>query len=70
MVLADGGLWGGADLPRGSALCRTLTVLEDPLHVQAVGGAGFVVCAAFQVIGKFSGPAIVDHPRVGGADGV
>lgn len=70
MVLLDWGLWGGVDLPRGSVLCRTLTVLEDPLHVQAVGGAGFVVGAAFQVVGKFSGPAVVDHPGVGGADGV
>lgn len=49
---------------------RVLTVLEDALNVQAVGGAGFVVGAAFEVVGEFSGSAVVDHPRVGRADGV
>lgn len=48
----------------------SLTVLEDSLHVEAVGGAGLVVGAAFEVVGQFPGPAVVDHPRVGRADGV
>lgn len=47
-----------------------LTVLEDSLHVEAVGGAGLVVGAAFEVVGEFSGPAVVDHSGVGRADGV
>lgn len=47
-----------------------LTVLEDPLHVQAVGGAGLVVGAALQVAGQLPRPGVVDDPRVGGADGV
>lgn len=47
-----------------------LTVLEDSLHVEAVGGAGFVVGASFQVVGEFSGSGIVDHSGVGRADGV
>lgn len=47
------------------AALRLLTVLEDPLHVEAVGGAGLVVSAAFEVVGQFSGSAVVDHSRVG-----
>lgn len=46
----------------------TLTVLEDSLHVQAVGGAGLVIGAAFQVIRQLSGPRVIDHSGVGGAD--
>lgn len=44
---------------------RVLTVLEDSLHVEAVGGAGFIVSAAFEVVGQFSGSAVVDHSWVG-----
>lgn len=43
---------------------RLLTVLEDPLHVEAIGGAGFVVGAAFEVVGQFSGSAVVDDSRI------
>lgn len=45
-----------------------LTILEDSLHVQAVGGAGLIIRAAFQVIWQLSGPWVVDHSGVGGAD--
>lgn len=41
------------------------TVLEDPLHIEPVGGAGFIVGAAFEVVGQFSGPAVFDHSGVG-----
>lgn len=64
------------DLPRGRLspprlpVEAALTVLEDSLHVEAVGGAGLVVGAAFQLVGEFSGSAVVDDPRVGRADGV
>lgn len=44
---------------------RVLTVLEDSLHVEAVGGASFIVSAAFEVVGQFSGSAVVDHSWVG-----
>lgn len=47
-----------------------LTVLEDTLHVQPVGGARLVVGAAFEVVGQLAGTAVVDHPGVGRADGV
>lgn len=47
-----------------------LTILEDSLHVEAVGGASFIVGASFEVVGELPGPGIVDHPRVGRADGV
>lgn len=47
-----------------------LTVLEDSLHVQAVGGAGLVIRAAFQVVRQLPGPRVVDHSGVGGADRV
>lgn len=45
-----------------------LTVLEDSLHIQAVSGAGLVVCAALQVIWQLSGPRVIDHSGVGSAD--
>lgn len=41
------------------------TVLEDPLHVEPVGGAGFIVGAAFEVVGQFPGSAVFDHSGVG-----
>ena len=47
-----------------------LTVLEDPLHVEAVGGAGLVVGAALQVVGQLARAAVVDDPGVGRGDGV
>lgn len=47
-----------------------LTVLEDALHVEAVGGARLVVSAALEVVGQLAGPAVVDHPRVRRADGI
>lgn len=55
---------------RSEWTCARLTVLEDPLHVEPVGGAGLVVGAALQVVGELPGPAVVYHPGVGRADGV
>lgn len=52
----------------GKLLGTMLTILEDSLHVQAVGGAGLVICAAFQVIRQLSGPWVVNHSGVGGTD--
>lgn len=49
---------------------RALTVLKDPLHVQAVRGTRLVVCAPLQVAGELPRPGVVDDPRVGGTDGV
>ncbi len=46
-------------------LTEALTVLENTLHIEAIGGAGFIVGAAFEVIGKFSGSAVVNHSGVG-----
>lgn len=45
-----------------------LTILEDSLHVEPVGGAGLVVRAALQVVRQLSGPRVIDHSGVGGAD--
>lgn len=47
-----------------------LTVLEDSLHVETVGGARFIVGASFEVIGEFPGSGVVDHSGVGRADGI
>lgn len=44
---------------------HTLTVLEDALHVQPVGGARLVVSAPLEVIGQLAGAAVIDHPGVG-----
>ena len=49
---------------------RRVTVLEDALHVEPVGGARLVVGAALQVCGQLAGPAVIDDPRVRGTDGV
>lgn len=49
---------------------RALTVLKDPLHVQAIRGTRLVVCAPLQVAGELPSPGVVDDPRVGGTDGV
>lgn len=27
-----------------------LTILEDSLHIQTIGGAGLIICAALQII--------------------
>lgn len=54
----------------GASLGARVTVLEDALHVEPVGGARLVVGAALQVCGQLAGPAVVNDPRVGGTDGV
>lgn len=43
---------------------RVLTVLEDTLHVKAVGGAGFVVCASLQVVGELACSSVIDDTWV------
>lgn len=72
--MAPAGASGGRMSPsQRTGLWRSgcaLTVLEDSLHVEAVGGAGFVVGAALQVVGQLSGSAVVDHSGVGRADGI
>lgn len=52
--------------PKLDARCSMcfLTILEDALHVEAVGGARLIVSAALEVVGQLAGPAVVDHPRV------
>lgn len=47
-----------------------LTILEDSLHIEAVGGAGLVVGGALQVVGELAGSGIVDYSWVGGTDGI
>lgn len=47
-----------------------LTVLEDSLHIQTIGGAGLVVRAALQVIWQLSGPRVINHSGVGSTDGI
>ena len=47
-----------------------LTVLEHPLHVEAVGGARLVVRAALEVARQLTRARILDYPRVAVVDGV
>lgn len=79
MAVAEVAVGLECHLPRGphakrrtlAALCVFfLTVLEDTLHVEAVGGARLVVSAPLEVVGQLAGPAVVDHPRVRRADGI
>lgn len=56
--------------PLWGSVPGAVTVLEDALHVESVGGARLVVGAALQVCGQLAGPAVVDDPRVRGTDGV
>lgn len=60
---------GEGAVPCSARPC-TVTVLEDSLHIQAVGGTGLVVRAALQVVGELPGPGVVDDARVRGADGI
>lgn len=58
-------------IPSGAAPgARRVTVLEDALHVEPVGGTRLVVGASLQVCGQLAGPAVIDDPRVRGTDGV
>lgn len=58
-------------LKRWSAMALlALTVLEDPLHVEPVGGAGLVVRASLQVVGQLPRPGVVNDSRVRRADSV
>lgn len=45
-------------------MALVLTVLKDTLHIKAVGGTGFVVCASLQVIGELACSSIIDNARV------
>lgn len=47
-----------------------LTVLEDSLHIEAVGGAGLVVGGTLQVVGELPGASVINDSGVGGADGI
>lgn len=47
-----------------------VTILEDSLHVQSVGGTGLVVRAALQIVGKLPCPRVIDDPGICGADGI
>ena len=56
---------------RGKSVTRViLTVLEHPLHVEAVGGARLVVRAALEVARQLPCARILDYPRVAVVDGV
>lgn len=49
---------------------KAFTVLEDPFHVEPIGGARLVVCAPLQVVGELPCPGIIDDPGVGGTYGI
>ena len=55
--------------PKQGGAC-SLTVLEDSLHVEAVGGAGLVVGGALQVVRQLAGAGVIDDSGVGGTDGI
>ena len=55
----------------GKSVTRVLlTVLEHPLHVEAVGGARLVVRAALEVARQLPRARILDYPWVAVVDGV
>lgn len=45
-----------------------LTVLEDALHVEAVGSTGLVIRAPLQVVGQFASASVIDDTRVSCTD--
>lgn len=45
-----------------------LTVLEDALHVEAVGRTGLVIRAPLQVVGQFASASVIDDTRVSCTD--
>lgn len=47
-----------------------LTLLEDPVHIEPVGGARLVVAAAFHVRAQSPGPGIAHHSRGGSTNPV
>lgn len=49
---------------------KTLTVLKDPFHVEAVGGAGLVISAPLQVVGQFASTRVIDDARVSCTDSI
>lgn len=69
MALAgvSGGAGGRREMSpsQRTGLQLRLTVLEDPLHVEPVGCAGFIVGAAFELVGQLPCSAVFDHSGVG-----
>lgn len=59
-----------AQRPLSDRAETALTVVEDPVHVEAIGGARLVVGAPLQVGGQLARASIVDHSRVVLADRV
>lgn len=49
---------------------KRLTVLEDALHVEAVGSTGLIICAPLQVVGQFAGAGVIDDTRVSCTDSI
>lgn len=47
---------------------KRLTVLEDALHVEAVGSAGLVIRAPLQVVGQFASASVIDDTGVSCTD--
>lgn len=48
--------------------CSFLTVVEDPVDVEAVGGAGLIVSASPHISAQLPGLHVVDHSGVSAAD--
>lgn len=48
----------------------TLTLLEDPVHIEPIGRTRLVVAAAFHVCAQSSGTSIAHDPRGRGTDPV
>ena len=42
----------------------SLTILEDPLHVEAVCRTSFVIRTSFEIIGEFPCSTIVNYSRI------
>lgn len=47
-----------------------LTLLENPVHIEPIGGTGLIVAAALHICTQGSGTGISDDPRGGSTDPV
>lgn len=54
--------------PQPESRTGTPTLREDPVHVEAVGGAGLVEERVAHVDAQLPGALVVDHARVAAAD--
>ena len=47
-----------------------LTILEDPLHIEAIRSTGLIVGASLEVVGQLPGSHVINDAGVALTDGV